>query len=84
MNLRIRYICGILVLIFVDIYLLLIMKIPSIKHDKKILFGVGILLFFLGIFLEKKWGYMIDKYKKFFIIVGLVVGIITVVILVYV
>ena len=60
------------------------MKIPSIKHDKKILFGVGILLFFLGIFLEKKWGYMIDKYKKFFIIVGLVVGIITVVILVYV
>ena len=83
MNFKIRYICGILVLIFVDIYLLLIIKVPSIKYDKKFLFGVGIILFFIGIFLEKKFGYLIDKYRNFFIILGVVVGIISVLILMF-
>ena len=73
MNFRLRYISGILIFGFFDIYSLIIIIFPSIKYDKKIFLGIGVPLFFIALILEKKLGFLIDKYKLFFTILGAVV-----------
>ncbi len=82
MKLRLRYIYGILILLGTDL-LFLIEIISTKKLSSNYIFLIVLLALFIGYFLDKKFGYLIDKHRNVFIILGAIVFSITILIMTY-
>ena len=82
MKLRLRYIYGILSLLCVDVFFLIDISSENTISSEWIYIGILPVLF-VGNILNKKFGYIVDKHKDLFTIIGLLVFSITVILMVY-
>ncbi len=82
MKLRLRYICGILLLICIDVFYLFDFLFPN-KISFEWLFFLIFPILIIGNILNKKFGYLLDKHEKEFYIFGAILGFITLLPLIY-
>ena len=82
MKLKLRFICGILTCICIDIFLFIYLLFPS-KISLNWIYICIFPVFIIGIILNKKIGYLLDKYEKECYIFGAIIGFITLIIFIF-